>query len=201
MRTCLSPSFSSHPHSEWRRHDAARTLTFAQLHVLSHDDLKTLLDREDLPKTKAMLRMSAIRLCFMRTIIAAAHSHSMQKELRHLNIQAAREKRRRKSVTAIASASATAAAGQARAAGGVASGAATSSNPLSPTELGQADAQAEIMRLIGQLVPLLQVHTPGLLQHPTTEASANREYAPSAHDHLWHHRMELRGGNLAAPEG
>ena len=168
-------------HSEWRRHYSARSLTFAQLHALSHDSLKALLEHEDLPKTQTMLRKAAIRLCFLRTVIAVAHSHRMQKQLAvAMETQAPALTQAGKELHFVLHSAVLIAhsfAGPKQPAPAPAPGL-----KRSQTGPSQTEAQAQIMRLVQQLVPLLQVHSPGLLQ-------------PSGA-----HGMQLAGGNLPAPE-
>jgi CRP-like cAMP-binding protein len=65
-------------HREWRRHYTAVALCFAQLYMLNHDDFKNLLEREDLPVTRIVVRKHALRLCFCRTMVAVASSKELQ---------------------------------------------------------------------------------------------------------------------------
>ena len=171
-------------HSEWRRHYSARSLTFAQLHALSHDSLKELLEHEDLPKTQQMLRKAAIRLCFLRTVIAVAHSHRMQKELAKVMETQALPSMQKAGMKPILFCALFPNRSHFPFA-------AVPKRPaLAPDPRGcggQIEAQAQIVRLVQQLVPLLQAHSPGLL-HPPSPSSA-------------HSGMQLAGGNIPAPEG
>jgi hypothetical protein len=71
-------------HREWRRHYTAVALCFAQLYMLNHDDFKNLLEREDLPVTRIVVRKHALRLCFCRTMVAVASSSELQKQVSEL---------------------------------------------------------------------------------------------------------------------
>jgi hypothetical protein len=52
--------------------------------MLQHDSFKLLLEKEDLPVTRVVIRQHALRLCFCRTMIAVASSTDLQTQVHAL---------------------------------------------------------------------------------------------------------------------